>query len=155
FQAYDLVGDPVSDPGSNYNARGQLTSLPNLRSMTWSPRDQLRKVVLIERTGDDDDELYDYAADSVRLRKVTRRVVSTNVETTETIYLDGCELRRITLGSTVILERWSSHAEDGESRLATVYRWDTDTQARETDSVSAVRTHYHLGGTLGSVALEV
>ena len=156
YLAKDLDGLPISDPASKFDARGQITSLPNLRSMTWSPRDQLRKVVLIERVSDpDDDEVYDYAADSVRLRKVTRRLVSGNVETTETIYLDGCELRRITLGSTVILERWSSHAEDGESRLATIYRWDTDTLARETDNVSALRTHYHLDGKLGSVALEV
>jgi hypothetical protein len=97
YLAYDLDGNAVSNPASKFDDKGQLVELPNLRSMRWSPRGQLRKVVLIERTGGDpdDDETYDYAADGKRLRKTTRRLVSGNVETTETVYLDGCELRRI------------------------------------------------------------
>ena len=159
FPAYDLNGIAVTDPGSNFNARGQLASLPSVRSMEWSVRDLLRKTVLIQRTGaDDDDEVYDYAADGTRLRKTLHRVydVTNNlVETTETITLDGCELRRITQDTSVILERWSSNVADGDQRVATVYRWDSDTLARETDDITSVRTHYHLGTHLGSVALEL
>ncbi|MCC6874202.1 MAG: hypothetical protein IT378_07820, partial [Sandaracinaceae bacterium] len=67
YLAYDLNGIAISDPQSKFDARGQITSLPNVQAMQWSPRDQLRRVVLIERTGDPDDaELYDYAADGSR-----------------------------------------------------------------------------------------
>src|SRR5262249_18637155 len=85
----------------------------------------------------------------------TRRLVSGNVETTETIYLDGFEYRRVKQNTTVLVERWSSHVQDGETRVATVYHWDTDTLERETDDVDAVREHYHLGTQLGSVSLEL
>ncbi|HJL14454.1 MAG TPA: SpvB/TcaC N-terminal domain-containing protein, partial [Sandaracinaceae bacterium LLY-WYZ-13_1] len=155
YVAKDLNGIAITDPESRFDQRGQITRLPSLRAMEWSAREQLRRVVLIERTGTDDDERYDYAADGTRLRKTRRRLVDGNTETSETVNLDGCELRRVTQGSTVILERWSSHAEGEDERLATIYRWNTDTTARETDDVSAVRKHYHLGGRLGSVSLEV
>jgi insecticidal toxin complex protein TccC len=137
FPAYDLNGIAVSNPGSNFNARGQLTSLPSLRAMEWSVRDLLRRAVLIERTtASDDDETYDYAADGTRVRKTLNRVYDVDndlVETTETIYLDGCELRRVRRASGLLLERWSSHVADGDQRVATVYHWDSDALARETD----------------------
>lgn len=124
--------------------------------MEWSPRSQLRRVVLIDRPSDpDDDELYDYGADGGRLRKTTRRLASGNVETTETLYLDGCELRKIKVASTPILERWSSHVQGADARAATLYRWTLDSQARETSSTSVVRTHYHLGSNVGNVSLEL
>ncbi len=115
-------------------------------------------MLIVRTTASDDDEVYDYAADGTRLRKTLHRVydVTNNlVETTETITLDGCELRRIRQDTSVILERWSSNVADGDQRVATVYRWDSDTLARETDDITSVRTHYHLGTHLGSVALEL
>jgi len=158
FPKKDLNGIAYPSPGDFFNTRGQITALPNVAEMEWSARDQLRRTLLIERPSDpDDEELYDYAADETRLRKTTRRWSTAHsvLETTETVYLDGCELRRITQGSTVILERWSAHAGSEEERLATVYFWDSDTQSRETSNVNAVREHFHLGSRLGSVKLEV
>ncbi|MBX3275342.1 MAG: RHS repeat-associated core domain-containing protein, partial [Sandaracinaceae bacterium] len=156
YPAYDLNDIAISDPEDRFNARGQIIELPNVREMVWNGRDQLRRTLLIEREGDeDDDEVYDYGADGARVRKTTRRLVSGDVEATETVYLDGCELRRITSDSTVILERWSAHAEAGDERLATIYFWDLDDLERETGDVDAVREHFHLGTQLGSVTLEV
>ncbi|HHH30495.1 MAG TPA: hypothetical protein ENK57_19435, partial [Polyangiaceae bacterium] len=155
YPAKDLNGINIPNPEARFNARGHIVELPSVRAMDWSARDQLRRTLLIERATDpDDEELYDYAADETRLRKTTRRLVSGTVERTETLYLDGCELRRITQGSTVILERWSAHAE-AEERLATIYFWDSDTLARETPDPAAVKTHFHLGTRQGSVSLEL
>jgi RHS repeat-associated protein len=128
--------------------------------MEWSARDQLRRVVMIERTGGDpdDDELYDYAADGQRVRKVTNRLVSGNVEATETIYLDGCEVRRIKQASTQILERWSSNVADDSGRLATIYRWTEDDLNRETGSGSSFplyKQRLHLTTHQDSTSMEL
>ncbi|MEQ8456202.1 MAG: RHS repeat-associated core domain-containing protein [Sandaracinaceae bacterium] len=153
---YDVNGLPESDPGGHFDARGQLTWLATVRRMEWSAREKLRRVVLIERGAGElpDDERYDYAADGTRVRKVRRRRVAQETETVETVYLDGCELRRVARSSERIV-RWTAHVEDGGQRIASVYHWELDRLGTETDDPAAVRTHYLLSDQVGSVSLEV
>lgn len=153
---YDVHGLPESDPGGHFDARGQLTWLATMRRMEWSPREKLRRVVLIERGAGEppDDERYDYAADGTRVRKIRRRRVAQATETVETVYLDGCELRRVVRSSERIV-RWTAHVEDGGHRIASVYHWEFDRLGTETDDPAAVRTHYLLSDQVGSVSLEL
>ena len=154
--AFDLNGVRIGDPSNRFNARGQLERLPAVRRLEWSPRDELRRCILIERDGGSpDEELYDYAEDSRRLRKTTRRLTDGSFETSQVITLGDCELTRVARGDTVLVSRWSSHASVGDERLATIHRWETDRFGRETDDVAAVREHFHLAGRLGSVALDL
>ncbi|MGE0791303.1 MAG: SpvB/TcaC N-terminal domain-containing protein [Sandaracinaceae bacterium] len=155
FPAFGFDGLPSGDPSSHFDARGQLVGLPNVRAMEWSATELLRRVVLIPRPdATDDDERYDYAADRARVRKTRRRLVEGAMETVETVYLDGCELRRVTRGG-VRLVRWTSHVERGGRRLADIHRWERDDDAREVDRVDVVRTHYPLSDHLGSVSVEL
>jgi sugar/nucleoside kinase (ribokinase family) len=70
-------------------------------------------------------------------------------------YLDGCEYRSVRQGSTTSLARWTSQISAGEETLATVHRWEVDTQAAETDDTSTARIHYLVGDHLGSVSFEL
>lgn len=154
--AFDLNGVRIGDPSNRFNARGQLERLPAVRRLEWSPRDELRRCILIDRDGGSpDEELYDYAEDSRRLRKTTRRLTDGSFETSQVVTLGDCELTRVVRGDTVLVSRWSSHASVGDERLATIHRWESDRFGRETDDVAAVREHFHVAGRLGSVALDL
>ena len=90
--------------------------------------------------------------------KITQRltdIANETIELTEKTYLDGCEIKRITRGSTEILKRYTSHITDGTNTIARIHSWKTDTQARETDNITQKRIHYQLGNHLGSASLEL
>lgn len=154
----DLSGNPLPDPESHFDANGNTIKLPHLRAMDWNHSNQLTRAVVIDRSSSgqpDDAEYYQYGGDGVRVRKVTERLVAGAVETTETLYLDECEIRRIVRSDTVRLERMTSHVSDGARQLATLHQWTVDDNARETDDVGAKKLHYLVGNHLGSVSLEL
>ena len=154
--ATDPSGAPVADPESRFDAAGNTTALPHLRGLEWSYRGTLSRAVIIDRSADggpDDDERYVYGADSMRIRKITRRLVSGEVETSEVLYLDGCEIRRVRRGGATTLARVSSDITDGVRRIATISRWSADTDAVETEDLTRQRIDYEVPDHQGSVAL--
>ena len=155
----DTNGNPVANPEGAFDAGGNLTQVAHMRQMTWSYRDSLARAVVVQRPGGTDDgERYFYGNDAQRVRKITTRVVNAGViEVTETVYLGDCERKRITSGGVLVLERWRIHVGDGQDRVAQLYRWTTDANAREVDGVTAnsplVKVDYQLNTQQGSTAL--
>ncbi len=156
LDAEDPSGFEPSDPESRFDSNGNCTKLPHLRSVRWNYQNQLSSAVFVAREdGEDDAEYYVYGGDGARVRKVWVHVVDGNTETVEKIYLDGCEMKRIRLGHTTILERFTSFVSDEHSRIALMHRWTLDTRGRETDDAARPRIHYRLTDHLGSTAFEL
>ncbi|MFL6139752.1 MAG: SpvB/TcaC N-terminal domain-containing protein [Frankiaceae bacterium] len=156
--ARDPSGVAVTDPESRFDAIGQCTSMPHLRSMQWGWRSALRRVVVVDRsaTGEpDDDETYVHDAGGQRVRKLTRRLVGGTVETTEKLYLDGCEIKRVRAGDALVLERFTSDVGDEQGRIALIHRWTVDAHGRETDAAPVTRVRYQLTDHVGSAVLEL
>jgi RHS repeat-associated protein len=155
--ANDPNGNPVANREAAFDANGNTTFLPHLKRMEWSHRDTLSRAVVIERADPqpDDAEYYVYDAGHLRVRRATERLVDGQVEVTEKIYLDDCEIKRIRRNGATILERRTSHVTDGANRIALLHRWSVDAQARETDDPTATRFHYQLQDHLGSSVIEV
>jgi RHS repeat-associated protein len=150
--------NPAASIAAAHDAAGNLEKLAHLRRMQWGDRDRLQRAVVIDRSGTgrpDDDERYEYGADGLRTRKVTRRLVGNTVETTEKRYLDGCEIKRIRRGSTLVLERLTAIVGDGADRLAVIHRWTVDQGQLETDAAPSSSTHLQLNNLVGSSRLEV
>lgn len=154
----DLSGIDWPDPASHFDANGNMIRLAHLRAMDWNHNNRLVRAVVIDRSAagqPDDAEFYVYGGDGRRILRVSERLVAGLVEVTRTLFLDGCEIRRITMGGALRLERKTSHIADGARRLATLHHWSVDQSARETDDVTAKRLHYLIGNHLGSVSLEL
>lgn len=157
----DLSDTDVSSPESHFDAAGNCTYMPHLRRIDWNYRNNIARVVVIDRSGTgkhNDEEYYVYAGDGVRIRKISCRLVDVPgniLEITEKIYLDGCEIKRITRGGTEQLLRITSHVGDDNNKLAQVHAWKKDTLSRETDDISKKKIHYQLHNHLGSAALEL
>ena len=156
LERFDLSGVEISNPETRFDDNGNLSYLSHLRNVHWNYLNQLSGAVTIERPGGDNDaEYYIYGGDGQRIRKIAQRLNSGTLETTEKIYLDGCEIKRIRQGSTVLLERFTSHLSDGNQRIAYMHRWTIDTKGRETNNVAEKRIHYQLSCHLGSSAFEL
>jgi RHS repeat-associated core domain len=157
----DLNGTAVSNPESRFDANGNCIYLPHLRNLEWNYRNNIAKAIIIDRSAQgkpNDEEYYVYGGNGMRVRKISQRVVDVangTVELTEKIYLDGCEIKRITRGGTEILKCFTSTISGGSDTLARLYAWEKDTQARETDDVTQKKIHYQLANHLGSSALEL
>lgn len=154
----DLNGIDLVNPESHFDANGNTIHLPHLRSMDWNHYNRLARAVIIDRSaagGTDDAEYYVYGADGLRVRRVSERLVAGQVEVTETTYLDGCEIRRISTAGNPRLLRTTSHITDGAARLATLHQWSMDQSGLETDNIAEEKLHYLVGNHLGSVSLEL
>ncbi|AUX37642.1 MULTISPECIES: SpvB/TcaC N-terminal domain-containing protein [Sorangium] len=155
---HTLGGGTVSDPEARFDAAGHCTSLPHLASMTWDFRGMLTRAVLIDRSADggpDDADHYVYDAEGQRVRKVTERLVAGGVEVTEKLYLDGCEIKRISRGGARSLERVTSLLSDGSGAVASLHRWTADSAGRETDDIDVPRWVYQVANHLGSARLDL
>ena len=159
--ATDLNDTPISDPESGFDANGNCLYLPHLRGFEWNYRNQLSNAVIIDRSDQvlpNDAEYYVYGGDGQRVRKIFERVVDTatgNLEVIEKIYLDGCEIKRVTSGENLTLERKTTHISDGSQRIALLHQWTLDSNGRETDDISLKKIHYQLSNHLGSSSLEL
>ncbi len=157
--AEEMSGVPISDPESRFDGNGNTLYLPHLSEIEWDYRNQLSRAVIVEREGQPDDvEYYAYGADNQRVRKVHQRVTDVaagTTETTEKIYLDGCEIKRVRSGDTELLERYTVHLTDGDQRLGLMHRWTRDDLNLETDDPDAVQYHYQLTDHLGSATMEL
>lgn len=157
----DMNGTAVSNPESRFDANGNCTYMPHLRSIDWNYRNNISKIVVIDRSAEgkpNDEEYYVYGADGMRVRKITQRLVDAangTIELTEKIYLDGCDLKRITRGGTEVLKRFTSIIKDGENAIARVHAWEKDTQGRETGDISLKKIHYQLNDHRDAACMEL
>jgi RHS repeat-associated protein len=146
---------------SMFDANGNCLYMPHARSVEWNYRNNISKVVLIDRSDNNrpnDEEYYVYDGSGKRIRKITRKVVDVNngiVELSEKTYLDGCEIKKITRGGVEILKRTTTRINDGVSDVCMIHSWKTDVHQRETDIVTDKKIHYQLKNHLGSTALEL
>ena len=157
----DLNGIAITNPESRFDANGNCIYMPHLRNLEWNYRNNISKAVVIDRSAQGKpnyEEYYVYDGDGMRVRKITQRLVdvaNNTIELTEKIYLDGCEIKRITRGGIEILKRFTSTITDGTNTLARIHSWENDNQARETDDITKKKIHYQLANHLGSAALEL
>jgi len=135
--------------------------MSHLQRLEWNYRNNISKAVIIDRSAQgkpNDEEFYVYGGDGMRVRKITQRVVDVaagTVERTEKIYLDGCEIKRVTRGGAEILKRSTSTISDGDNTIARLHSWEKDTHARETSDTTKKKIHYQLANHLGSASLEL
>ena len=128
----------------------------------WNYRDNVASVALVVRENQPfDAEYYSYDSGGVRVRKVSETLGQSGgvVETTETIYLNGVEIKRVTSKAVNKLEaaselkttseRWSLHVSDGPDCLAIAHHWTAG--SRKGDR----QIRYQLDNHLGSVSLEL
>jgi RHS repeat-associated protein len=156
--ALDANGVAVSNPESWFDAAGNTARLAHLRRLEWDHAGRMVAATIIDRPGaqPDDAEHYVHDGDGRRVRRVTERLAAGGqVEVTDTVYLDGCELRRVSVAGATRLARTTSHLGDGSARLATLHQWTVDATGRETDDVAAKKLHYLVTNHLGSVSLEL
>jgi RHS repeat-associated protein len=156
--ALDPAGNPVTDPEAAFDPVGNCRALAHLRAIDYSYRNAITRAVVIDRSGTgqpDDAEFYVYDGDGLRVRKVAQHLVAGQLEITEKLYLDGCEIKRIRVGANLALARTTSHLSDATTRVAQLHRWSVDTAGRETDDVTAVRVRYELSDHLGSAELAL
>ncbi|MCP1292179.1 hypothetical protein NK214_18515 [Chromobacterium sp. S0633] len=90
-----VLSDASQDVAGNYDSSGNLQRLTsNGQRLQWNGRNQLRQVVLVERTYEAvDQESYQYGGDGLRVCKQRRRLASQVNWREEVIYLPGLELR--------------------------------------------------------------
>ncbi len=81
--------------------------------------------------------------------------MGSEIEATERLYLDGCEIKRIWRGDQLLLERRTSEVLDGDLVVARVHSWTVDVQKRETESTPSRTVIYPLRDALGSAVLEL
>jgi RHS repeat-associated protein len=156
--ALEPDGSPVSNREQRFDANGNGLYLPHLQRIEWSYRNALVRAVIVDRSatgGPDDCECYVYDGEGRRIRKVAERLVAGQLEVTEKIYFEGCEIKRLRSGGQLLLERCTSHVSDGVNRIAVIHRWTADSLARETADVTRPRIRFQLTDNLGSSQIEL
>ncbi len=130
----------------SHDAHGNLTSMPHLAAITYSPWDQMASADL----GGGGDVYFTYASDGTRVRKVWQQ---TATAVKERIYLGAYEIYREKLSGVTQLERHTLHIMDGVQRIAMVETKTIEGGAPIATPVPKQR--YQLGNHLGSAMLEV
>ncbi len=130
----------------SHDAHGNLTSMPHLAAITYSPWDQMASADL----GGGGDVYFTYASDGTRVRKVWQQ---TATAVKERIYLGAYEIYREKLSGVTQLERHTLHIMDGVQRIAMV---ETQTIEGGVPIATPVpKYRFQLGNHLGSAMLEV
>jgi RHS repeat-associated protein len=157
--ALDANGLPVVNPETRFDQGGNILGFSHLRAIEWDHRGMVASAVIIDRSAagqPNDAEFYAYDLSGARVRKRFERLLAGGViETTDTFYLDGCEIRRVARGPDVLLERRTAYVSDGFNRVAMIHRWTTDINARETEDTSEAKVRYQLADHLGSALLQL
>ncbi|MFH0730302.1 MAG: SpvB/TcaC N-terminal domain-containing protein [Pseudomonadota bacterium] len=148
---------PVYAEKYEYDAHGNMITMPHLSLMEWDFKDQLnatsRQVVNGTPPPDKVPETtyYVYDAGGQRVRKVTERDTGTRKE--ERVYLGGFEIYRTYNGNgnDIKLERETLHIMDENQRIALVETKTIDCEAQVPNPL----IRYQFGNHLGSASLEL
>ncbi len=147
----------VADPYT-YDNHGNITSVPNLRMMQWSYKDELRFTSSQRVESGTTPIITCYVYDSVgqRSRKVVESEASEGHEPRlqkERIYIGDFEVYREYLGNksdNIKLERQTLHIMDDKQRIAFV-----DIRTKGIDDSQQITTRYQFNNHLGSSVLEL
>lgn len=165
----ELTENP-GDVDTLFTAGGQQTMLQPGQQLTWTPRNELLKVIPVVREGNTADrESYRYDADSQRILKANIQKTNNSEQRQRAVYLPGLELRTTTNGNTFIeqlqvvttvevgnaqirLLVWEKGQPDGIDNGAMRYRFDdlTGSNQLELDSngnIISQEEYYPFGGT--------
>ena len=140
----------------DYDAHGNMTSMPHLSLMHWDFQDQLSATSKqVNNNGTPEITYYVYDADGQRVRKVTDKQNGTSKD--ERIYLGGFEIYRGYKANgdvtKVNLERETLHIMDDKQRIALVETLILDTTDKEKGPPQLIR--YQFGNHLGSASFEL
>jgi len=139
-----LLRHEAGNPVYNYDAHGNMTTMPHLTAITWNYADLLRSASNGTFTS-----CYVYNAGGGRTRKV---VVKGNIRE-ERLYLGNYELYRKYVNNTLDTERQTLHIADDQHRFALIDRLTVNNGATLTTPTVAVR--YQYDNHLGSASLEL
>ncbi|MES2673777.1 MAG: SpvB/TcaC N-terminal domain-containing protein [Pseudomonadota bacterium] len=154
----DKLSFYIATPGYsskyNYDAHGNMISMPHLPVMEWDFKDQLHaSQQQVVNDGAGEKTYYVYDGGGERVRKITE-LQNGNLKD-ERIYLGGFEVYRKHNGATnaVVLERETLHLMDDKQRIALVETRTLDTANNDSAPQQSIR--YQLGNHLGSASLEL
>ncbi len=155
---------PADSPQTTYDGAGNMLALDNIPAMRWSWRNMLASAAVIVRDqeGDDDADYYAYDYAGQRVRKdIDRFTFGGDVtDRRETLYL-GRQIiyrtyRSSDSGETLVDERISLHASDGNTRFAIIDTATVVNHLLPSAQQEGVRqTRYQLDNNLGSSVVEV
>lgn len=136
-----LPGEPQISEG--FDRAGNQLELQRGQAMSWDVRNQLRRVTLVQRQDEpDDDEGYVYDRPGHRLRKTRLSQTSGQTLKSEVRYLPGLEVHRETTGK----ERHVISVEAGRNQVRMLH-WP--------DGAESDQLRYSLSDHLGSSTLEL
>ncbi|MEX1211475.1 MAG: SpvB/TcaC N-terminal domain-containing protein [Balneolaceae bacterium] len=148
---------PQVDPETRFDTGGHLKHLEHLDGdLHRGVRGELLTAVIIQREDQEDDaEYYRYGHDGMRLRRISERIEHGRSVLRETLWLDGCEIRRERRSDQTVFEQTSVPVEWRGQKVAVLERVVTDSLNRSSLDEGEHRIHYQLCDHRGSVALEL
>jgi RHS repeat-associated protein len=175
-QAFGNPSDQqVLAPSLPYDANGNLLRLyaGSKAVVAWNSQNNIANVTLIERSAEtpsgealtlNDAEYYVYDGAGQRTRKVTERMQQggTVVAITDKFYFGNYEIKRVytqTVGdvaaTTLVSEKHSLHAIDGNCRISTTDTWIKAPDKEKGPQTGATQTRFMLHDGLDSVSMEL
>jgi insecticidal toxin complex protein TccC len=145
------------DSGGWFDAGGnQQRLLPDqTQPLVWNGRSELKRVMLIKRSGSDDDrEAYQYGGDGMRVRKRMTTQAKGVTRTVEAIYLPGLTLRVTSSGDGKTMTVSDSLQEiciEAGTIYARCLHWESGLPSNMINDL----TRYGIGDRNGAIALEL
>ena len=147
------VRDTLTGPVESYfDAAGNQIKLDTGQDLAWNGLNQLQRVTTIAREdSEDDQEVYQYDGDGMRIRKLQSVQTSKMIQTQEVIYLPGLELRRKSNGATITEDLEMLTIGVAGRSQARMLNW---TEGKPVD-IPNRQLRYSLDDHLGSSQLEL
>jgi len=136
-----------------FDGNGNQKRMIGVAGLNWNYRDNLASVTTVDR-GDapPDAEYYVYDGSGQRVRRVLEQHGDGGARVEETIYLGGLEVRRVSLGDSVVEERQTLRVRDDARCVAVRQSW---TKGGPPAGVSGPQVRYQLDDEIGSSLTEV
>ncbi|WP_374017571.1 RHS repeat-associated core domain-containing protein [Paenibacillus thiaminolyticus] len=145
-------GEDIPDVAASFDRAGNQRALFPGRPLEWDTRNQLSRVHMVVREGEDNDwEDYLYDSSGMRIVKRSTRKTQTTTQTDMTIYLPGLELRIRQTGNR-ITEALQVVTVDVGAGQVRVLHWEEGT---DPGGIANDHYRYSLHDHLGSSLLEV
>ncbi|MCG1017850.1 MULTISPECIES: RHS repeat-associated core domain-containing protein [Burkholderiaceae] len=152
LQAGNTISNMQYDANGNPGALGTNV----LKQLQWDGRNQLRHVIMLERTGGapNDEEWYQYDGNGQRVRKTTSTLAKEEDQsqhTDEVIYLPGLQLRRrFNIKNDVVEELHIVTVQAGRAQIR-VLHWNKGQPGK----IENNQIRYSLDNHLGSSVMEL